>query len=335
MAVPLKVLIIEDSDSDAALDVRELEKAGYQVTHEIAATAKEMKAALHTRAFDLIISDHNLPQFDTLKALAILKESGLDIPFIVVSGTIGEETAVKIMKAGAHDYVMKGNLSRLGVAVERELREVAVRSEHKKAEEDLKQSNTALDKAMQDTVQAMAVTCETRDPYTAGHQLRVAQLVVTIAEELHLSDKERMGLRTAAFLHDIGKMGIPSEILSKPGKLTTMEYALVKIHVQASYDILKGITFPWPVAQIVYQHHERMDGSGYPNALSGEDIKLEARVLAVADVVEAMTSQRPYRPALGIDKALEEISNNRGKLYDVDIVDACLKLFIEKDFKFE
>jgi putative nucleotidyltransferase with HDIG domain len=204
----------------------------------------------------------------------------------------------------------------------------------KRAEAELKQSNASLDKAMQDTIQAMAVTCEMRDPYTAGHQQRVAQLVLTIAEELHLSDKEKIGLRTAAFLHDIGKMSVPSEILSKPGKLNTMEFDLVKKHVQASYDILQGIDFPWPVAQIVYQHHERMDGSGYPNALLGKDIKLGARILAVADVVEAMTSHRPYRPALGIDKALVEISNNRGKLYDADVVDACLTV-INNGFRFE
>jgi PAS domain S-box-containing protein/putative nucleotidyltransferase with HDIG domain len=208
-------------------------------------------------------------------------------------------------------------------------------TERKQAEEELKQSNTALYKVMHDTIQAMAVTCEMRDPYTAGHQQQVSKLVVAIAEELHLSDKEQEGLRVAALVHDIGKMSIPAEILSKPGKLNTMEFDLVKGHVQASYDILKGIDFPWPVAQIVCQHHERMDGSGYPNALSGKDIVHEARVLAVADVVEAMVSHRPYRPALGIEIALVEISNNRGKLYDADVVDACLTVFRDKGFKFE
>jgi PAS domain S-box-containing protein/putative nucleotidyltransferase with HDIG domain len=208
-------------------------------------------------------------------------------------------------------------------------------TESKRAEEALKQSNAALLKTMDDTVQAMAVTCEMRDPYTAGHQHRVAQLAVAIAEELHLSDKEKKGIRVASLLHDIGKMSIPAEILNKPGKLSQIEFNLVKMHVQAGYDILEGIEFPWPVARIVYQHHERMDGSGYPAALAGKDIMIEAKILSVADTVEAMVSHRPYRAALGIDKALEEISLNRGKLYDADVVDACLKVFGDKGFIFE
>ena len=185
--------------------------------------------------------------------------------------------------------------------------------ERKKAEEELKQSHEQLKKSFEGIIKTISTTCEMRDPYTAGHQQRVAQLVVSIAEGLHLSDNQKEGLRVAALVHDIGKMSIPAEILSKPGKLTSIEYALIKMHVQSSYDILQGIEFPWPVAQIVYQHHERMDGSGYPNALSGKDIIREARVLAVADIVEAMVSHRPYRPALCIEKALVEISENRGK----------------------
>ena len=156
---------------------------------------------------------------------------------------------------------------------------------------------------MQDTVQAMAATCELRDPYTAGHQQRVALLAVAVAEELHLSEREKMGLRVAAIVHDIGKMNVPAEILSKPGKLSPIEFELVKMHVQSSYDILQLIDFPWPVSKIVYQHHERMDGSGYPKALAGKDIMMEARILVVADTVEAMSSHRPYRAALGIEKA--------------------------------
>jgi len=142
-------------------------------------------------------------------------------------------------------------------------------------------------------------------------------------------------IRIAAAIHDIGKIFVPAEILSKPGKLSEVEFSFLKQHPQAGFDILKNIEFPWPIAQIVIQHHERMNGSGYPSALSGEALLIEARILAVADVVEAMASHRPYRPALGIDKALEEISQNKGTLYDADAVDACLRLFVEKAFKFE
>ena len=176
---------------------------------------------------------------------------------------------------------------------------------------------------------------DTRDPYTAGHQQRVAQLASGIAQELRLPRKQQEAIKIAAALHDIGKIGIPSEILTKPATLNEVEFSLIKKHPEMGYDILKDIDFAYPIAQIVLEHQERMDGSGYPQGLKGKDILLEAKIIGVADVVEAMSSHRPYRPALGIDKALEEISQNRGILYDPKVVDACLKLFKEKGFKFE
>jgi putative nucleotidyltransferase with HDIG domain len=179
------------------------------------------------------------------------------------------------------------------------------------------------------------LTVERRDPYTAGHQHRVANLAAAIANEIGLSEEQIDGVRMASVIHDLGKIHVPAEILSRPGRLTENEFSIIKTHPQTGYDILKTEEFPWPVAQIVLQHHERMDGSGYPSSLSGEEILLEARILAVADVVEAMASHRPYRPALGIDKALEEISKNKGVLYDAKVADACLRLFTEKGFKFE
>ena len=181
----------------------------------------------------------------------------------------------------------------------------------------------------------MALTVETRDPYTAGHQRRATNLARAIATEIGLSEAQVDGIRMAGVVHDLGKISVPTEVLTKPGRLTKIEFNLVKAHPQVGYDILNRIGFPRPLTQIVLQHHERMDGSGYPSGLSGEEILLEARILAVADVVEAMSSHRPYRQALGIDKALEEISRNRGVLYDPEVVDACLKVFIEKGFKFE
>jgi PAS domain S-box-containing protein/putative nucleotidyltransferase with HDIG domain len=181
-------------------------------------------------------------------------------------------------------------------------------------------------RVMGEIIEAMAHMVEIRDPYTAGHQRRVSQLAAAIATEMGLSREIIEGVRVAGMVHDIGKIYIPAEILSKPAKLNDMEYRMIKQHSKLSYDILNTIEFPWPVATIVYQHHERFDGSGYPRGLSGKDITLEARILAVADVVEAMASHRPYRAALGIEKALDEISQQRGKLYDPDIVDACIKI---------
>jgi PAS domain S-box-containing protein/putative nucleotidyltransferase with HDIG domain len=183
------------------------------------------------------------------------------------------------------------------------------------------------------TVEAMAATVEARDPYTAGHQRRVAELAAAIAREMGLPAEKVEGIRFGALIHDLGKIQVPAEILSKPTRLTKIEFDLIKQHPQAGYDILKGIDFPWPVAQMVHQHHERLDGSGYPQGLKGDAIALEARVLAVADVVEAMSSHRPYRPGLGIEAALKEIEAKRGVWFDAAAADACLRLFREKGYK--
>lgn len=176
---------------------------------------------------------------------------------------------------------------------------------------------------------------EMKDPFTAGHQIRVAQLTSAIARKLNLTEEQIAILNTAATIHDIGKIYVPSDILSKPGKLNPLEYEIIQTHVRGSYEILKEIDFAGPIAEIVFQHHERMDGSGYPRALKGEDILPEAKILIVADAVEAMSSHRPYRASMGIDKALEEISINRGKLYDEAAVDACLELFRNNEFEFK
>ena len=208
--------------------------------------------------------------------------------------------------------------------------------ERRRAEEKLQQSYDKLRKAMEGTIRAMAITVERRDPYTAGHQQRVANLACAIAEEMGLSkDQQIDGIRMAGVIHDLGKLSVPAEILSKPGRLSEMEFGIIREHPQVGYDILKEIDFPWPIADMVLQHHERMDGSGYPQGLSNEAILMESKILAVADVVEAMASHRPYRPSLGIEKALEEILENRGFFYDPPVVDACLKLFRQKGFKIE
>ncbi len=185
---------------------------------------------------------------------------------------------------------------------------------------------------LENAVDAIATTLEMRDPYTAGHQRRVADLAAAIAHELGLPEEQVGAIHLAGTVHDLGKIHIPAEILTKPGKLNELEYKFIKTHPKAGYDILKGIDFPWPIAQMVLQHHERLDGSGYPNGLHGDDIILEARILAVADVVEAMFSHRPYRAGLGLDAALAEITAHRGSLYDSAAVNACVKLLREHGY---
>jgi PAS domain S-box-containing protein len=207
-------------------------------------------------------------------------------------------------------------------------------TERKKAEEERYRSYQQMREMLLTTVHALAATVEMKDQYTAGHQPRATQLACAIAAEMELPEEQIEGIRMATSIHDIGKIIVPAEILNKPGPLTEVQYEMVKMHPRAGYDVLKGIDFPWPVAQIVLQHQELMDGSGYPQGLSGKQILLEARILTVANVVEAMTSHRPYRPAHSIKEALEEISRNKGKLYDPVAVDACLKLFTEKHFTF-
>ncbi len=208
-------------------------------------------------------------------------------------------------------------------------------TERKRAEKELQQTLKRLRDAVGTTIQVMVTAVETRDPYTAGHQLRSADLARAIATEMGLSQDEIDCIRMAGSIHDIGKLSIPAEILSKPTKLTTSEFSLIQEHSQKGYDMLKDVKSPWPLAQIVYQHHERINGSGYPRNLKGDDILMEARILAVADVVESMASYRPYRPALGIGTALEEIEKNKGLLYDPDVADACIRLFREKGFNLQ
>ena len=207
--------------------------------------------------------------------------------------------------------------------------------EKEKRAAELAIANKELKDSLDDTMRAIAGIIEMRDPYTAGHQIRVADLSAAIARQMGLSEEQAHVIHLAGTVHDLGKINVPAEILSKPGKITDLEFGLIKIHPQAGYDILKGINFPWPIAQMVLQHHERLDGSGYSQGLKGDAILLEARILAVADVVEAISAHRPYRPGLGIDVALEEITKNRGKFYDPQVVEACLALFREQHYSFK
>jgi HD-GYP domain-containing protein (c-di-GMP phosphodiesterase class II) len=213
--------------------------------------------------------------------------------------------------------------------------DIAVAVRTWRLEGSLRRAVQRIQQLFRKTIEAIAMLAETRDPYTAGHQKRVALLACAIAKEMGFLEDRLMGLRMAAAIHDIGKLHVPVEILVKPGRLRDTEFRLIKCHPQVAYDTLKGIEFPWPVAEIIYQHHERLDGSGYPQGLTGDKMCLEAKILAVADAVEAMSSHRPYRPALGIEKALATLSLERAIRYDAAIVDICLRLFQTGAFQFK
>ena len=234
----------------------------------------------------------------------------------------------------AHIYLLISYSARLKLAVRQRTDDLHQSLTNRREEEEsLSRTLVNLRRAMRGTLEALTLAVETKDPYTSGHQRRVADLARTVAMEMGLPDADLDGIRMAAFLHDIGKISLPAEILSKASRLSEVEFSLIKTHPQNGYDILKEIEFPWPVARLVWQHHERLDGSGYPSGLSGEEILLGARIMAVADVVEAMASDRSYRPMPGLEKALEEIGAQKGVLYDSAVVDACLRIFREKDFR--
>ncbi len=455
----LRVLLIEDSDSDARLILHELKKNEYRVELRRVESAAAMRTALEEGEWDLVLADYSVPGFGALPALALLKEQGQDIPFIIVSGTMDEETAVTAMKAGAKDYVMKANLKRLLPAVARELDEAEMRrrqrdsaaeagrsalklatvaemlpdvffiidrsgcyqlvnsaferrfakrrdsiigkncrdvfptgvareiersdsftlenglaqrqeyrlkndgqtvymdnlktplrdldgsvvgliglsrdiTEQKIAELELQARLEQLQRAWEQTVLVLSQAVEAKDAYTAGHQRRVAQLAAEIGRRMGFAGDRLTGLTLAALIHDIGKLRIPGELLSKPGRLSEAEYRLIQTHAEAGYEILQQASLPWNIAEIIYQHHEREDGSGYPRQLQSAAILPEAKIIAVADVVEAIFSYRPYRPALGREAALKEIRENRQKLYDAAVVDVCLEIFQETDFQF-
>jgi len=322
----LNALVVEDSADDAVLLLRELRRGGYQVESRIAATRAEVVAALR-KTWDLVVVDHHLPGFSGLEALRIVREADSEVPVLFVSGGVGEEAAVAAMKAGAQDFVLKDNLARFVPAVQRELREAAVRRRARHADDTLQRTVDLLERTVQGAIQTLAFLAEMRDPYTAGHQRRVTELAEAVAATMGVDVERRHLIVAAGTLHDLGKTAVPTEILTRPGRLTAAEFDLIRDHPRTGFEILAGIEFPWPVADVVLQHHEPLDGSGYPGGLEGSDIRVEARILAVADVIEAMSSDRPYRPALGLDQALDEIAVNRGTVYDADVSDACRDIF--------
>ena len=303
------------------------------------ANSKEALRQMEKLSPNVVLMDIKMPEVDGIKLTHMMMQKQPSCNVIML--TLYDEYLTQALEAGAKGYLLKDiKREELAEAIRQVHRGKVVISKNIKSKNRIDYGQKLVKKPevpstiFEETIQAMATTAEMRDPYTAGHQRRVTQLAVAIATEMGLSEDLISGLRLAGLVHDIGKTRVPVEILTNPLKLSGAEFSIIKTHPSVGYEILKTIDFPQPVAIIVYQHHERLDGSGYPDGLSGDDIRLEARILAVADVVEAMSSHRPYRPAIGLDKALQEISEKRGVLYDAKAVEACLEICSEEDFKF-
>ncbi len=331
------ILVVDDEESVRYLLSRMLLGAGYECT--LAGNAADARKFIKDRNFELILCDVKMPGESGIDFIRYVAAEYPDTATMMVTAVDDPEIAETALEIGIYGYLIKPfNTNEVIINIRNSLRrrelEIASQAYRKDLECKVKERTTELRKTLRGVSYALTMTVEYRDPYTAGHQQRVSDLARAIAKEMGFSRDKIMGIRMAGVLHDIGKIAIPAEILSKPGRLSKTEFELIKNHSQVGYDILKSIKFPWPVAQIVLQHHERMDGSGYPNGLLGKEMLIEARILGVADVVEAMASHRPYRPSLGIDKALEEISINKGVLYDVEVVNACLRIFKDKKFEF-
>ena len=334
-----KLLAVDDTSASLRLLTDLLKEEGYEVRSAISGELALRAAASNPP--DLVLLDIRMPGMDGYEVCRRLKAEPAtrDVPVMFVSAVSETDEKVRGFEMGAVDFVTKPyqrDELMARVRTHLELHRLRNHLEDLVAERtaELKQSEKQLRTSLLDSITALAAMVEMRDPYTAGHQRRVAQLAVAIAQELRLPQEQVEGVHLAGVVHDVGKIRIPAEILSKPGRLTALEFSLIQEHSQNGYEILKSIAFPWPIAQIVQQHHERLDGSGYPQGLKGHQILLEARIVAVADVVEAMSSHRPYRAAQGINSALKEIEQGRGSVYDAAVVDACLRLFAEKRFVF-
>lgn len=336
-----KILVVDDENSIRRLLGRMLDRKGYSTT--LAKDAKEARNCLRNQTYELILCDVNMPGESGLTLIRTVSAEYPDTAIVMITAVDDPEVAKSAMEIGSYGYIIKpfeSNeiINNVANALHRRNLEIENRGYRKELEEkvsmrtaELKKTLDRLNKTIKGIIRAMALALESRDPYTAGHQRRVADLAGEIARHMSLSEERILGVMMAGSIHDLGKLAIPAEILSKPNRLSDAEFSLIKTHPQVGYDILKDIEFPWPVAQMVVQHHEKMDGSGYPRGLSGDEILLESSILAVADVVEAMASHRPYRPSLGINAALDEISKNKGILYHSEVVDVCLKLFREKN----
>ncbi len=322
-----KILIIED-ELITAENIREsLLRSGYIVTGMVD-TGKKALDLIREDPPDLTLVDimikGGMDGIETARQIA----GEFDIPVIYLTAFSDSIILERARETLSYGYLLKPFEDRelssnIEIAIQKHRADRAVRE----SEGQLRRMNEKLHVTIVGIIEAMTAVVETRDPYTAGHQRRVAELSGAMGQKMGLAADTIEGITLAAAIHDIGKLGVPSELLSKPSRLNEVEFQLIKTHSRAGYDILKNIDFPWPIAEIVYQHHEKINGTGYPRGLAGDAILIEARIITVADVVEAIASHRPYRPALGIENAIAELTTNCGVLFDQDAVEACLMLF--------
>lgn len=338
------IVIVDDQPNNLRVLSGILQQAGYKVRPALDGSVA--LTAIKSSPPDLILLDIRMPEMDGYEVCRQLKLDAQtrDIPVIFISALQDMEDKLAAFQAGGVDYLSKPfqmeevlarvqthlNLYRLQrdlqVIVDERTRDLRTTLEF------LDESRKKYTCALEETIQAISMTIEKRDPYTAGHQWRVSLMATEIAAEMGMDATAIEGLRLGSMVHDIGKISIPVEILTRPGSLSDLEFTMIKGHAQVGGEIMQQVHFPWPVAEMILQHHERMDGSGYPGGLKGEEILPEARVIAVADVLEAMASHRPYRPALGLDIALAEIRRGAGSIYDADVAAACLRLFEERGY---
>lgn len=314
----IDLLVVEDNPGDARLiDVMLREVGG--VHCRFADSMAEAAISLASEVPDAVLLDLSLPDSRGLDTVHRIQALAPALPIVIFTGLADESMGLMALQLGCQDYLVKGagdgNLIR---------RTILYAIERKDMEVERRVAAQRLDRVMRQTVRSLSLALEMRDPYTTGHQQRVAQLAEAIGRRLGLSEEELGGLYTGGLVHDIGKINVPAEYLSRPGSLPTEVHAVIRMHPVNGWEILRDIEFTRPIGDMILQHHERLDGSGYPYGLKGDQIILEARILAVADVLEAISSFRPYRPALGVEVALDEVRNNAGTRYDSVVVDACI-----------
>lgn len=319
------ILVVDDELQIREIIMEACRETGHQCQEAV--SGDKALSVLEGNHIDLVITDIDMPGISGIQLTEKIKAlQGPDV--IMITGHAKDFSYGEAIATGASDFIQKPfELKELLIRIKRVFRERALRTE-------LNMRLQQVMAALEGVIHALSLSIDARDPYTAGHQRRVTELAVAIGEIMGLSEEQITGIRMAGAIHDLGKIAVPAEILSRPSRLSEMEFSLIKTHPEVGYNILKGIVFPWPIADTVYQHHERLNGSGYPAGLKGDEIILEAKIMAVADVVEAIVSHRPYRPAFRMDTAEKEIYDKQGILYDSAVSDACLSIIRTNDFQF-